>query len=273
MVNTGAGDKLLVTSMAVVGELLVRRSYDFMKPKNVRNFLRQFLGDGLIVIEGDRHRLLRKNSQPAFGYRQIKDMYPMMWTKALALQEAIAGEVQRQSTEVDQKDQNHLENSTKAASEAEDKSENRSGRFEMQEWALKITFDVIGIAGLGKDFNMLQNPNNPLAYNYEMVTGPHMLLYFVLSTWFSFRAVQMLPWDKNRVFREGTEALMRICRQLIREKREAIEGREKESENEDEKVDGAKGSKNVDLLSLLIKSGEFSDDEMANQLLTYLVAG
>lgn len=59
-------------------------------------------------------------------------------------------------------------------------------------------------------------------------------------------------------FRENIESIRRIAEDLVREKREAIVG---------------KGDDNFDILSLLIRSDNFSESELVDQLLTYLVAG
>ncbi|RYO74617.1 hypothetical protein DL764_010770 [Monosporascus ibericus] len=235
-----AKNRLLVTTTPLIADLLVHHPYDFIKPQNVRNFMRHFLGDGLIIAEAEQHKFLRKNSQRAFNHRHIQDLYPMMWKKAVALGEEIEADIRRQ------------QGAMVAA------SGHLTGKADMSSWASKVTFDVIGIAGLGHDFNLLQHSDDQLAQDYEAVTGPHMLLYFVLSMWLSFRLVQMLPWEKERLFKRKTKSLKQICRQLIRRKKEAIE---------------EKGDEHFDILSLLIKSGNFSDSELSDQLLTYLVAG
>jgi cytochrome P450 len=53
------------------------------------------LGDGLIIVEGSQHKFLRKNTMPAFHFRHIRDLYPMMWAKSIsltsALQQGISG--------------------------------------------------------------------------------------------------------------------------------------------------------------------------------------
>lgn len=54
-----------------------------------------------------------------------------------------------------------------------------------------------------------------------------------------------------------SSAMERVCLQLIDEKRDLLKTE----------------SQNADLASLMIKSGQFTDHEIASQLLTYLVAG
>jgi len=40
--------------------------------------MRYIVGDGLLVVEEDEHKFLRSNTMPAFCFRYIKELYPMM---------------------------------------------------------------------------------------------------------------------------------------------------------------------------------------------------
>jgi hypothetical protein len=46
-------DRLIVTSPAALADVLVHKSYDFEKPPWSRAFLKKFLGDGLLMTEGE----------------------------------------------------------------------------------------------------------------------------------------------------------------------------------------------------------------------------
>ncbi|KAI1450642.1 cytochrome P450 [Annulohypoxylon stygium] len=234
--------RLLVTAPSVLADLLVHRSYDFEKPQNMRNFLSSVIGSGLVTTEGDDHKFLRKNSLNAFSFRRIKDLYPMIWKNSLAFTDALKENIKHQN------------------SETNDGTGPLEGKAEITRWASKVTLNIIGIAGLGRNFNVLNSSNDPLVENYETIFNPskEMLLYFVLSAWFSVRLVRMLPWKMNQAFEHAGSTLRRICSQLVSDKREAI--RKNEGEN-------------VDILSLLIKSDNFSDTAIRDQLLTYLAAG
>lgn len=234
--------RLLVTAPSVLADLLVHRSYDFEKPQNMRKFLGSVLGKGLVTTEGEEHKFLRKNSLNAFSFRRIKDLYPMIWRNSIAFTDALEENIRQQS------------------SEAGTSSECPMGKAEITRWASKVTLNIMGIAGLGHDFNVLENSDDPLVQNYETIFNPskQMLLYFILSAWFSVRLVRMLPWKMNQKFEYATKTLRKICGQLVRDKRESIKKNAVE---------------NVDILSVLIKSENFSDTELCDQLLTYLAAG
>jgi hypothetical protein len=48
-------DKLIVASPAALADVLVHKAYDMEKPPAARDFLRTFLGDGLLMTEGDEY--------------------------------------------------------------------------------------------------------------------------------------------------------------------------------------------------------------------------
>lgn len=234
--------RLLVTAPNVLADLLVHNAYDFEKPQNMRMFLGSVLGKGLVTTEGDEHKFLRKNSLNAFSFRRIKDLYPVIWKSSNAFTEVLAENIRQQSAETG------------------DSSGPPKGKAEITRWASKVTLDIMGIACLGHDFNALHNSDDPLIESYETIFNPskQMLLYFIISAWFSVRYVRMLPWKMNQIFEQATVTLRKVCGQLVLNKREAIQKNEGD---------------NVDVLSILIKSENFSDSDLCNQLLTYLAAG
>jgi hypothetical protein len=51
-------DRLIVTNPAALADVLVHKVYDMEKPPWSRAFLRKFLGDGLLMTEGDEYVLV-----------------------------------------------------------------------------------------------------------------------------------------------------------------------------------------------------------------------
>lgn len=234
---TATRGQVLVANPKLFADLLVHKAYDFAKPAKIRSFLRHVLGDGLIIVEGDQHKFLRKNTMPAFHFRQIKELYPMMMAKADILVNAIQTDMS-----------------------ADPATEKGAGVVELSGWASKVTIDIIGVAGLGKRFNVVEKRQDPLGEIYEALLEPsrEKLVFAMLSLAIGFEFVQYLPWKMNDVFRHLTGSLDDICRPMIKEKREAINER---------------GDDHFDVLSLLIKSDNFTDTELKDQLLTFLAAG
>lgn len=66
--NFGA-QRLLPTSAKALGEVLVTRNYDFVKPPQIQASLSRLLGVGILLAEGDEHKRQRKLLMPAFAFR------------------------------------------------------------------------------------------------------------------------------------------------------------------------------------------------------------
>ncbi|KAF3007241.1 hypothetical protein E8E14_009234 [Neopestalotiopsis sp. 37M] len=229
---------ILVAKPRLLADVLVHKAYDFVKPPNISGFLRYILGDGLIVVEGDQHKFLRKSTMPAFSFRHIKDLYPVMWGKAMLMTSLIQEEVSGVASEKGQDP--HV--------------------IEVSPWASKATLDIIGVAGLGREFNMLRRSADPLLDVYEELLEPatEKLLFSAASFALGIRFIKLLPWKMNNLFDYLSRRLNEICIPMMKQKKTMIE----------QSKDG-----NFDVLSLLIKSGNFTDSELKDQLLTFLAAG
>lgn len=55
--NVFNDERLLVTSPKALMEVLTTKNYDFKKPSMVRNGLGQILGDGILLAEGEEHKV------------------------------------------------------------------------------------------------------------------------------------------------------------------------------------------------------------------------
>ena len=229
-------DNILLTEPKTIADVLVHNTYDFEKPKEVRGFLRLIIGDGMIVVEGDVHKFQRKHASPAFSFRHIKELIPIFWNKAVQLRDGVAAEM-RENPEADKR-----------------------SVVEINHWANKVTVDIIGVAGLGRDFNALKNNDDKLVRNYEEILEPttEKLAYFVSNLVLGQQFVSKLPWKLNTTLKNTTQDLKNICLRLVGDKRQLMK--------QDEKGQ-------LDILSLLIKSDNFNDDMLVDQLLTFLAAG
>lgn len=60
------GARLLPTSPQALNEVLVTKNYEFIKPQMLRNGLGRILGTGLVLSEGDEHKVrIQQTSWPA----------------------------------------------------------------------------------------------------------------------------------------------------------------------------------------------------------------
>ncbi|KAH8162424.1 hypothetical protein CIB48_g5822 [Xylaria polymorpha] len=230
-------DQLVITKPNLLADLFVHRPYDFIKPPGPASFLKEFLGVGLVTAEGEQHKFLRKNSLPAFGFRHIKDLYPMMWRKSSLFTEMLL---------------------SKANTDSNDRNGDKIVDISIA--SSKVTLDIIGVAGLGREFGTIHNAEDPLAQAYEKLLQPSLerAAYFVMCSLFGMPFVKRLPWGINQVMQRVKGSIMSTCSTMLREKRDSIKKNEAD---------------HIDILSLLIKSENFSDSELTDQLMTFLAAG
>ncbi|KAI0487501.1 cytochrome P450 [Xylaria cf. heliscus] len=236
ILNLSAFDfQVVITKPRMLSDLLVHNAYDFIKPPKLSGLLRHVLGDGLVMVEGDEHKFLRKNTMPAFSFRHIKDLYPMMWEKSVLMSKVL---------------QDALEN-------GEGKG---TGIVDLSNWTSRVTLDIIGVAGMGREFNTLKKAEDPLLGIYEQLLepAPAKLVFAMSSILFGLSFVRLLPWKMNTLFKHLTTTLSTLCMPMLQEKKNAI------INSKDD---------HFDVLSLLIKTGNFTDPQLRDQLLTFLAAG
>ncbi len=188
-----------------------------------------------------RKQAQRKNLMPAFAYRHVKNLYPVFWSKAAEVTQAMTKKVQDTAASSDEK-------------------EAPSSVIEVAEWCSRATLDIIGVAGLGHDFGVIQNPEVELNQTYQKIFVPSRQAQFlgILNLMFPSWLVSNLPLKRNGLIEESAETIKKTCRLLIREKKAKLENKE---------VTG------VDILSVALESGGFSEEDLVNQLMTFLAAG
>ena len=171
---------------------------------------------------------------PAFAFRHVKDLYPIFWSKSREMADAVLQHITA----------NPLENSV----------------VEIREWASRATLDIIGVAGMGQDFNALVNPDSELNVTYRTLFSPSgtarvmQLASMFIPEWI----LRRLPIKRNGEMRDAIDTIKRVARGLVTSKRAQLE---------------KGGRTDVDILSVAIESGGFSDDDLVNQLMTFLAAG
>ncbi|KAI8089267.1 cytochrome P450 [Halteromyces radiatus] len=74
----GNHPRILIADADAVKQILTSNEFDFIKPPETKQFLTLFLGDGILVTEGDVHRYQRKMLNPTFGLSALRDMIPLM---------------------------------------------------------------------------------------------------------------------------------------------------------------------------------------------------
>ena len=143
---------LVPISPQALAEVLVQRSYDFIKPPGLVTGLGKILGVGVFLAEGEEHKKQREDLMPAFAFRHVKELYPTFWGKSGELVHALSAYNETGSRDGHQP----------------------SGNIDVKDWASRATLDIIGLAGLGRDFDAIKDPDNELICTYKRIffAGP-----------------------------------------------------------------------------------------------------
>ncbi|EME49285.1 hypothetical protein DOTSEDRAFT_68151 [Dothistroma septosporum NZE10] len=247
-------ERVLVTTPAALGEVLVTKNYDFVKPPQFRQGLGRILGIGILLAEGDEHKIQRKNLMPAFAFRHVKNIYPVFWNKSRELVRCLAAA----SKSNESASEKHV--SDKDAGDAS-LQQHEAGAVDVGSWSSRATLDIIGLSGMGQDFNSLQEPDNKLNRTYKDVFNPGRTgrILQLLGIFLPFWLVSRLPIKRNHELNDAHAYVKQVCRDLIAKKRKAIESE--------------KGRTEVDILSVALESGGFNDEGLVNQMMTFLLAG
>ncbi|KAJ2979469.1 hypothetical protein NUW58_g7191 [Xylaria curta] len=242
----GNSERVLVTGPRALSEVLVTKNYQFEKPAILRSGVGRILGIGVLLAEGDEHRTQRKNLMPAFAFRHTKDLYPVFWQKTREVVKAMSKDV--------------LTNAAKEPNYPDPEKAHKSAVIEVGNWASRVTLDIIGVAGLGRDFGAIKDENSELNETYRLVFQPSRqaqlmgLLGQLVPQWIITR----LPVKHNENINLASQYIRSVCRGLVQEKKLKIANKEHAGH---------------DILSVALESGGFSDEDLVDQLMTFLAAG
>ncbi|KAI0408955.1 cytochrome P450 [Xylaria palmicola] len=239
-------ERVLVTGAKALSEVLVTKNYHFEKPEALRFSLGRLLGVGILLAEGEEHKTQRKNLMPAFAFRHIKDLYPVFWHKTREVVAEMSKDI--------------LADAAKQPTSPDPEKPEKSAVIEVGNWASRVTLDIIGVAGLGHDFGAIQNQNTELNQTYRLVFQPNRTAQIMglLGQVVPERLLAKLPMKHNDNINAASQYIRAVCRDLVREKKSKL----KTTEQADH-----------DILSVALESGGFTDEELVDQLMTFLAAG
>lgn len=242
----GNQERVLVTGPKALSEVLVTKNYHFEKPAMMRYSIGRLLGVGVLLAEGDEHKVQRKNLMPAFAFRHVKDLYPVFWGKTREVVQAMTKAV--------------LADAAKQPNLPDPENAHNTAVVEVGNWASRVTLDIIGLAGLGHDFGAIENEDSELNQTYRQVFQPSKqqramaLLGQIIPPWF----LVALPIKHNDKINGASQYIRAVCRDLIGEKKQKL---------------AEKKQADHDILAVALESGGFTDEELVDQLMTFLAAG
>lgn len=159
----------------------------------VREFLQRLIGQGILVTEGDKHKVQRRNLMPAFAFRHVKDLYPTFWSKSCEFVQAVSATCDDRGV----------------------------AEIDITSWSTRCMLDLIGLAGLGLDFGALRDENNELTRSYMTMAEPNKQeqILLILSTLFPSWLLHSLPLPRNFSVAKSVNHIRSVCRHIIAERR------------------------------------------------------
>ncbi|KAJ3481183.1 hypothetical protein NLG97_g7888 [Lecanicillium saksenae] len=141
----------------------------------------------------------------------------------------------------------------------------REGQLYVSHWASLATLDIIGMAAMGRDFDAIRDPENPLVSQYTRVFEAQSILrlYLILGTVLPQWMIEEIPMKRIREFRDASRTIRRVCQDIINEKRAKLLAQKQDKTQQPD----------VDILSIALESGQFTDEGLQNQLMTFFAAG
>ncbi|KAF8968276.1 cytochrome P450 [Flammula alnicola] len=216
--------------------------YIYQRPEVARYNLSRILGNGVLVVEEDKHKQQRRIMNPAFGAAQIRELTEIFVEKSIQLRDLW---------------------------EEECNKEGMNGRVEILSWLSKMTLDVIGLAGFNYKFDALSGEKNELneAFSTIFRSGTNISLIPIIRG--MFPALRFLPDKRDAGTKLAAESMDRIGNQLLSDSKAAA-------------MDNKTSWTRRDLLSLLVRantstdlppSQRMADKDVLAQVPTFLVAG
>lgn len=256
---------LSTKDLKAVGHIL-NNPHIYRKSPQLRYEFELFIGDGIVVAEGDVHKRQRKVMNPAFGVIPIREMCKTFVDKAKEIREEIGKMFDADSTA--------LSNQIKDAKEGDIKGRDYV-ETDMVSWISRAALDIVGLTGFNYAFNSVKSHpdsssicDDELYFALEEIFVACQLGFQLefLKTWIPL--LRLWKWDKtSRVITRSHAIMQKIARRLVDEKVQAIK-------------EGSLDGREKDLMTLLIKANlqeedgkKMTEQEVLNQIPTFLIAG
>ncbi|QRV79355.1 cytochrome P450 family protein [Ceratobasidium sp. AG-Ba] len=217
---------------------------------------------GIMVTEGEEHRMLRRIIAPAFSFQSIKNITPLFLYKSFELRDKLRSfvaaphEVTRPGIEVDMIPGR----------------EKPLVRLDLHNWIGRISFDIVGRAAFGYEFGAIQEETNETYNAYRCMFDAlrqqdspiHNAALFV-PDWIASR----LPDARTKEVQRCRKIIEATSQKLLASRREAFAC---------EKSSGGLTGKDFSVLDLLLRTSESSktpltDSEILAQIDTIMFAG
>ncbi|SPC61823.1 related to Cytochrome P450 [Ustilago sp. UG-2017b] len=227
---------------AMLHMLSSANSYNYEKPLSTRLVLKNFLGEGVLVAEGEVHKRQRKILQPAFNVGSIRELNPIFMKYSRQLAEKISTMIDLSSSSTSEKKEGGADGvhtpfvaQSKYALEA---STPGNPVLDIGWWTTRAALDIIGDAGFGYHFQSLEVSPDPaivqeragdvlgnafntlfkLTLNIDIVR----FLQIFLSNFALLRWVDRIPSNRKRATEKAYKVLEEVSQEIVDRKKAEI---------------------------------------------------
>ena len=225
----------MVTGTDGLRDVLFTRAYDLEKTSGFRRYTRRFLAGGLVVQEGDAHKLRRKAVGPVFQPRNVDLLKPLLCAKSRLLVQ----ELRKDCVRLDTSD---------------------SAIVDICDWSTRFALDIACTVGFGENYGLLENREiHPILEAYTTVfTGSKDKMdqyawHNTAPVWLS----RLFPHKLDKTMDRASGVVRKLSLDAVKKRIQLIQNGEKVPQ---------------DFLTEVISSGKFTAQECADELIILMAA-
>ncbi|CDR99472.1 hypothetical protein, partial [Sporisorium scitamineum] len=227
----------IADAKAMLHMLSAVNSYNYEKPSSTRLVLKNFLGEGVLVAEGDVHKRQRKILQPAFNVGAIRELNPIFMRYSRELTDKIG-----QMIDLSASQKGGADGVTKPfvaqSSYSLEASKPGAPVLDIGWWCTRAALDIIGDAGFGYHFESLKIDVDPSivveragdvlgnAFNtlFKLTLKIDLMrfLQIYLSNFPLLRWVDDIPSKRKRATEDAYGKLEEVSMQIVNRKKSEI---------------------------------------------------
>ncbi|SJX64432.1 related to Cytochrome P450 [Sporisorium reilianum f. sp. reilianum] len=228
----------LADAKAMLHMLSAANSYNYEKPSSTRLVLKNFLGEGVLVAEGDVHKRQRKILQPAFNVGAIRELNPIFMRYSRDLVDKIGQMVDLSSHPKSGGADGVTTPFVAQSSYSLAASKPGAPVLDIGWWCTRAALDIIGDAGFGYHFESLKIDVDPSVvveragdvlgnafntlFKLTLKIDLTRFLQLYLSNFRLLRWVDRIPNQRKRATEDAYGKLEEVSMQIVNRKKSEI---------------------------------------------------
>lgn len=228
---------LVVTGTEELRDVLFSRAYDFEKTSAFRRYTRRFLAAGLVVQEGEAHKMRRKAVGPVFQPRNVDVLKPLLCEKSKRLVHVLREVCDQHSNGKDER-----------------------SAIDICDWSTRFALDTACTVGFGEDFGMVESRDVPpilRAYTIIFTGSKEKMSQYAWHNTAPVWLSKLLPHKLDKEMDQASRLVRELTLGAVQKRMELIH---------------AGGKAPQDFLTEVIMSGKFDAQECADELVILMAA-